>query len=300
MKFKYLFLIVIHLIAINSVNSQMKLMATTENISASIKKTNVQNNITISDNIYKNMLNDDSDDLMENHPAEDLYNNIWSIDKLNPYKISERTLSDSISIDCSEFIMPVKNGKVSSKYGPRRYRYHYGVDISLPTGNDILSSFSGKVRIIGYDPGGYGNYILIRHYNGVETVYAHLKSITCKTNQIVKAGEKIGVSGNTGRSTGPHLHFETRYIGNAFDPLILINFDDDKIYAKNYIIIKSKTFDYQSNKNITSQMSKYYKVKRGDTLALIAKRNNVTLNELKRLNNFKSSAIKYGQVVKIR
>ena len=304
MQFRHLILTtIVSLFAINqNINAQIKVMAAPGNMKMAANAFPKTNNVPIADstNIYNEMLNDETDDLMENHPAGDLYNDIWSSDKLNPYKVTVNNLPDSILIDCNDFVMPVNTGRVSSKFGPRRYRYHYGIDIALPSGNSVVSAFAGKVRLIDYEPGGYGNYVVVRHDNGLETVYAHLSAVTCKVNDRVEGGHKLGLSGNTGRSTGPHLHFETRYIGNAFNPSTLINFDSKQVYAQNYTLTKRKNFGYQQHKAKTVQLAKYYKVRKGDNLSVIAARNGTTVNKLKKLNGFKSSKVKYGQRIKIR
>ena len=120
-------------------------------------------------NIYKEMLNDHSDDLMENHPADDIYNRMWTTDHVNPYKIPIENMPDSVRIDCSHFVVPVP-GVITSEFGPRRYRFHYGTDLRLKVGDSVRSAFSGKIRIIDYEARGYGHYIVIRHDNGLETV----------------------------------------------------------------------------------------------------------------------------------
>jgi murein DD-endopeptidase MepM/ murein hydrolase activator NlpD len=306
MQLKHLMLAtIVSLFTFNSINAQIKVMAAPGNMKMAANKAFSTNkhNIPLVDstNIYNEMLNDESDDLMENHPAGDIYGDSWNSDRLNPYSMPVSSLPDSIVIDCSGFVMPVNTGRVSSHFGPRRYRYHYGIDIALPTGNSVVSSFSGKVRIINYDPRGYGKYVVVRHDNGLETVYAHLSEITCDVNQQVAAGEQLGLSGNTGRSTGPHLHFETRYVGNAFNPANLINFDLKQVYAKNYTLTKRKNFGYQQMKASTSQMAKYYKVRSGDNLSRIAARNGTTVSKLQKLNGLRSnSKIRPGQRLRIR
>ncbi len=304
MKFKLLILTsIVGLLALNNINAQVKVMAAPGNMKIAAKKAFSAHNIPTADttNIYNELLNDESDDLMENHPAGDLYNDIWNCERINPYKVPISSLPDSAVIDLSDFVMPVNVGRVSSKFGPRRYRYHYGIDIALPSGNKVVSSFKGKVRIIGNEPGGYGKYVVVRHDNGLETVYAHLSAITCKLNDIVDAGQQLGLSGNTGRSTGPHLHFETRYIGNAFNPATIINFDSHRVYASNYTLTKRKNFGYQQHKAKSVQLAKYYKVRKGDNLSRIASRNGTSVSTLRRLNGLKSkSTIRPGQRLRIR
>lgn len=252
-----------------------------------------------STNIYEEMLNDHSDDLMENHPAGDIYNNIWTCDKLNPYKISIDSLPDSVRIDCSNFFIPVP-GAITSEFGSRRYRYHYGIDLRLSTGDSVVSSFSGKVRIIDYEAHGYGNYVVIRHDNGLETVYAHLSEVLASLNQTVKAGELIAYGGNTGHSTGPHLHFETRYIGNAINPASFINFKTGLAISDTHLITKRKSFYYQREVKAL-HAAKYYKVRKGDFLGKIASRNGTNVKTLCRLNHIKLKAkIQPGQRIRIR
>jgi len=250
-------------------------------------------------NIYQEMLNDQSDDLMENHPAEDIYNNIWRSDRVNPYKIPIDSMPDSVRIDCSNFIVPV-HGAVTSDFGPRRYRFHYGIDLRLKVGDSVRSAFKGKVRIIDYEARGYGHYIVIRHDNGLETVYGHLSEVLVTLNQSVKAGQLIAYGGNTGHSTGPHLHFETRYIGNAINPAHIINFNTGLVHERTYLLTKKNAFYYQHEvKSFVS--AKYYKVRKHDTLSRVAARNGTSVKALSRLNGLKTKAkIKPGQRLRIR
>ena len=250
-------------------------------------------------NIYQEMLNDHSDDLMENHPAEDIYNNIWTREKLNPYKIPVDSLPDSVKIDCSHFIVPVP-GAVTSAFGPRRYRFHYGIDLRLKVGDSVRSAFSGKVRIIDYEARGYGNYIVIRHDNGLETVYGHLSVVLVAHNQRVKAGELIALGGNTGHSTGPHLHFETRYIGNAINPANIIDFNTGRVNSTSYLLTKKQSFYYQRESKQV-QILRYYTVRKGDNLGQIAARNGTSTNALCKMNGIKhKTKLKPGQRLRIR
>jgi murein DD-endopeptidase MepM/ murein hydrolase activator NlpD len=250
-------------------------------------------------NVYREMLNDNSDDLMENHPADDIYNNMWTSDHVNPYKIPVDSFPDSIRIDCSNFFVPVR-GLITSEFGPRRYRFHYGVDLRLKIGDSVRSAFSGKVRIIDYEARGYGHYIVIRHNNGLETVYGHLSAVLVNMNQNVKAGQLIALGGNTGHSTGPHLHFETRYIGNAINPTHIIDFATGHVRDKSFLITKKQTFYYQHEAKATTQ-AKYYKVRKHDTLARIAARNGTNMKALCRLNGIKmKTRLKPGVRLRVR
>jgi murein DD-endopeptidase MepM/ murein hydrolase activator NlpD len=250
-------------------------------------------------NIYHQMLNDKTDDLMENHPADDIYNNIWTCDKLNPYKIPIDSLPDTVRIDCRNFCVPVP-GIVTSEFGPRRYRYHYGTDLRLNVGDSVRAAFSGKVRIIDYEARGYGHYVVIRHDNGLETVYAHLSHVMVVLNQHVKSGEIIALGGNTGRSTGPHLHFETRYLGNAINPANIINFNIGRVHNDVYTIAKRGSFYYQREVKVR-QTAKYYKVRQGDTLSQIAVRNGTSVKSICRLNGIKQTKkLQLGQSLRVR
>lgn len=250
-------------------------------------------------NIYREMLNDRSDDLMENHPADDIYNNIWTPDRLNPYKIPIDSLPDTVRIDCSKFHVPVP-GLITSDFGPRRYRYHYGTDLRINIGDSVRSAFDGKVRIIDYEARGYGHYVVIRHNNGLETVYAHLSQVLVSLDQNVKGGELIALGGNTGRSTGPHLHFEMRYLGNALNPASIVNFITGKVHNDIYQITKRKSFYYQHE--VRKQASaKYYKVRKGDTLGHIALRNGTSVKAICRLNKIKTNTkLQPGQRIRIK
>ncbi|MDD5186539.1 MAG: M23 family metallopeptidase [Paludibacter sp.] len=250
-------------------------------------------------NVYQEMLNDESDDLMENHPAGDIYNEIWTSDHVNPYKIPIDSMPDSVRIDCSHFIVPVR-GAVTSEFGPRRYRFHYGIDLRLKVGDSVRSAFSGRVRLINYEARGYGNYMVIRHDNGLETVYAHLSQVLVAPNQDVKAGELIAFGGNTGHSTGPHLHFETRYIGNAINPAHIINFNTGKVWEQTYLMTKKQSFYYQHEVKVLKS-ARYYSVRKGDNLGRIAARNGTSVNTLCRLNRIKpKTAIRPGQRLRVR
>lgn len=250
-------------------------------------------------NIYQELLNDETDDLMENHPADDIYNNIWTSSKLNPYKIPIDSLPDSVNVDLSTFCVPVM-GHITSHFGPRRYRYHYGTDIKLNTGDTVVSSFAGKIRIIDYDRRGYGHYVVIRHDNGLETVYAHLSEIMVTLDQVVEAGEPIALGGSTGRSTGPHLHYEIRFLGNAMNPAKIIDFACGSPFDNEYLITKKHSFYYQKEVKAMAA-AKYYKIRSGDNLSRIAARNGTSVKTLCRLNGISSKKIlRIGQTIRVR
>lgn len=153
----------------------------------------------------------------EDEPEIDIYTESWNSNLVNPY--AGEVVPDNVPIDVSEYAMPVP-GYMTSPYGyrPRFRRMHKGVDLKLQIGDTVRAAFSGKVRLTKYERRGYGYYVIVRHHNGLETVYGHLSKFLVKPNQDVKVGDPIALGGNTGRSTGPHLHFETRYMGYAINP----------------------------------------------------------------------------------
>ena len=160
------------------------------------------------------------------NPAEDIYNDIWNNSLINCY--SKLSIIENTEIDLRDFHMPIdkKNILVTSKYGYRKQfkKNHYGVDLKVFTGDTIFSTFSGKIRIVKNEPKGYGKYIVIRHFNGLETIYGHLSKQLVKENEYVYAGQPIGLGGSTGRSTGSHLHLEIRYCNIKINPQKIFNF----------------------------------------------------------------------------
>lgn len=155
-------------------------------------------------------------------PSADVYPE-WNNQKGRNYG---GTKPSEYKIDLRHFCMPCDSRLVTSHFGyrPQFGRNHYGTDIKLYVGDTVRAVFSGKVRIVSYEAKGYGNYVILRHDNGLETVYGHMSKHLCKENQVVRAGEPIGLGGNTGRSTGSHLHFETRFYGEYINPELLFNF----------------------------------------------------------------------------
>ncbi|MBP8758010.1 MAG: M23 family metallopeptidase, partial [Prevotella sp.] len=173
-------------------------------------------------------------------PAADLYND-WD----NRYAHHRTEMPDSFKIDLRHFCMPTPSRVVTSNFGSRWGRPHKGLDIKVYIGDSIRAAFSGKVRIVRYEAAGYGKYIVIRHPNGLETIYGHLSEQLVSENQTVKAGEVIGLGGNTGRSTGSHLHFETRLCGVALNPALMFDFRNQDVTG-DYFVYNSNTYDRES------------------------------------------------------
>lgn len=254
-------------------------------------------------------------------PSAQLYNE-WN----NRYAHRATQLPDSFRINLKHFCMPTTSRIITSNYGSRWGRMHKGLDIKVYIGDTIRAAFSGKVRIVKYEAQGYGNYVVIRHYNGLETIYGHMSKQLVEENQTVRAGEPIGLGGNTGRSTGSHLHFETRLCGVALNPALLFDFKNQDVTADAYMFRRSSynreselannnsgRVNDTSMPNLTDSRSvrksqsevaetaeiRYHKVKRGETLETIARVRNVSVSDLCRLNHItKSMRIRPGQILR--
>ena len=249
---------------------------------------------------------------------------LWYGRNLSGAKVRLRDLSmdslpDEITIrllkNDEKFCFPVKN-IITSPYGWRWNRPHRGVDVRLRTGDPVRCAFNGVVRIA-RPMGAYGNLVVVRHYNGLETVYGHLSKINVKPLQVVRAGQTLGLGGSTGRSTGPHLHFEVRFQYEPFDPEWILDFSNytlrtHKLYLdKTYFGIRKprsgEASVYKADKSIVPEEAEkvrkkptgpiYITMKKGDTIESVAKRNHTTPEKLRELN---PDVKKYKSGVKVR
>lgn len=228
------------------------------------------------------------------YPADDLYPE-WSNEYAHKY--TNVVIPDSFLIDLTGFCMPTENTKITDIFGyrPRRRRIHYGLDVKVQRGDTIRAAFDGKVRYVSYQRRGYGNYVVIRHANGLETLYAHLTKKLVDENEVVKAGDPVGLGGNTGRSTGTHLHFETRLLGKALDPALMFDFPNQDVTGDTYLYKKPKKKVYDP-----SDPDTYYKVRKGDSLGRIAARKGTTVKNLCKLNGITTKTIlRPGQVLRL-
>ncbi len=254
-------------------------------------------------------------------PSAELYDD-WN----NTYAHKATELPDSFRIDLRHFHMPTTSRVVTSNFGSRWGRQHKGIDLKVYIGDTIRSAFSGKVRMVKYERGGYGKYIVIRHSNGLETIYGHLSKQLVEENQVVRAGEVIGLGGNTGRSTGSHLHFETRLCGVALNPAILFDFRAQDVVADSYLFRKNTymaesseanrlrgkigngsytreevqgEMAYGSETEQVAEEKQYHKVAKGETLSAIAKKRGVSVSSLCKLNRIsKRTRLRPGQILR--
>jgi murein DD-endopeptidase MepM/ murein hydrolase activator NlpD len=235
------------------------------------------------------------------YPADELYGS-WDTLWVNPFRTKEKKIDfpDSFSIDCQSFIIPIDNPlKVTSNYGPRRRRMHKGIDLKVQKGDTVRAAFDGKVRIKGYERRGYGYYLVLRHPNGLETVYGHLSKFLVSENDIVKAGTPIGLGGNTGRSTGAHLHFETRFLGQAINPNNIIDFETGIPHERYYTVYKNHFNKTGNIYTSTSERIVYHRIKKGESLSEIALLYHTTVAELCRLNGLtRTSKLRIGQTLR--
>ncbi len=285
---------------------------------------NIGNQISVKDtqDFLDNLFKD------EEEPEPDLYTEGWNSKSVNAY--AGMTVPDTKTIDVSNFAMPCP-GYVTSPYGyrPRFRREHKGIDLKLQIGDTVYAAFNGRVRLTNFERKGYGHYVILRHTNGLETVYGHLSKILVKPDQDVKVGQPIALGGNTGRSFGAHLHFETRYMGIPINPAAIFDFANQTVHTDTYTFDKRtykqpRNFDpaantqyareYQAshpaNRPVASasssasgakKASSSYTVKRGDTLSRIASRNGVTVRQLCRLNGLTTkSKLTPGKKLRLR
>ena len=248
----------------------------------------------------------------------------WVTNRAHPYKAEE--VPDSFRIDLRGFCMPTTSRNVTSRFGyrPAFKRVHKGLDIKVYIGDTIRAAFAGKVRIVKYERAGYGKYIVIRHPNGLETIYGHLSKQLVTENQTVKAGEVIGLGGSTGRSSGSHLHFETRLCGVALNPAIFFNFREQDITCDTYMFrrdtyrtdgeeatrLRGKYKETYTRAEVTGSdeepepaaarsEKQYHKVAKGETLSSIANKRGTTINKLCKLNHLrKTTRLRPGQMLR--
>ena len=230
------------------------------------------------------------------------YFSSWDTKKVDIYNIDIREFQDSVRLKLYDirlgqaWSMPLTDILVNSRFGPRWGRIHPGIDLDLNTGDAVYTAFDGIIRARSYDRYGYGYYYVVRHKNGLETLYGHLSKHVMEVGTELQAGDLLGKGGSTGRSTGPHLHFELRYKGLVFDPEIVYDFEKSQLIKQELLV----------NKKLFSQLAKaraaaYHRVKRGDNLGSIARRYGVSVSQITRLNGISSrSILRIGQNLRVK
>lgn len=237
--------------------------------------------------------------------------------RIDLYQVQMSEIQDTFHIvlhdpfNGENFVCPYR-GQVTSRFGPRRMfnsSFHYGVDLRLRVGDTIRAVKDGIVRIARNDRNGYGNFVVLTHKGGLESLYGHLHKHLVEEGRLVKAGQAIGLGGNTGRSTGPHLHFEFRLLGDAFDPMKLISFSDGRLLS-NEVFVDRSWFAYQNPALLVQNQHRkaaaafapegVHVVRSGDTLGQIAARYNTSVEALCKLNGFnRSTVLQLGTKIRV-
>ena len=258
-----------------------------------------------------------ADVYQEEIPCNAHYDYNWNTTNVHPYRYNLSTMPETVEFLLShglddDFTIPV-GGIVTSTFGPRWGRYHNGVDLDLDTGDGVKSAFDGRVRIAQHSSS-YGYVVIVRHYNGLETTYAHLSKLLVTTDQVVKAGELIGLGGSTGRSTGSHLHFEVRYKGLPLDPTAMIDFSGKKLKSHTFVVDKyyfsssspyldahDNSYNRTSYSSSNTSKAKYHVVRKGDTLYAIAQKHGKQVKDICRYNRLSStSKLQVGQKLRVK
>ncbi|MCB0771004.1 MAG: peptidoglycan DD-metalloendopeptidase family protein [Flavobacteriales bacterium] len=236
-------------------------------------------------------------------PGYDMYchwNTNVLFDRMSAQRLDQDTLHLQLAHAECDHAMPC-SGAMTSPYGMRRGRMHYGVDLDLTTGDPVVAAFSGMVRISKYNKS-FGNVVVVRHYNGLETLYAHLSKRHVEPGTLIEAGDTLGLGGNTGRSYGSHLHFEVRFLDQPIDPTLLFDIENGTLKAKSFELHRA-TFNSLAAAKAASTASagsrKYHIVRSGDTLSAISRRTGVRVRDLCRINGIReTSVLSIGQRIR--
>ncbi len=227
-------------------------------------------------------------------PGDQLYGD-WITSTPNAYG-PELSSNDSVVLvrlvdayqECG-FHMPVP-GVLTSRFGWRDGRAHNGVDLNLNTWDPVVSMFPGVVRYAGYF-GSYGRIVVVRHYNGLETFYAHLHRTKVVVGDVVDAGDRIGLGGSTGRSTGPHLHMEVRFKGIPIDPSRFIDLSSGELTCDT-LVLKRTRWSFAAY----ALGTRFHTVRKGEHLYAIAEQYGTSINALCELNGIsRRSTLRVGQ-----
>jgi murein DD-endopeptidase MepM/ murein hydrolase activator NlpD len=232
----------------------------------------------------------DVNDSLSFIPGYDIYCH-WRTDAIFDRSVKpvlHDTLRLHLGHSSCDHAMPIA-GHLTSPFGPRKGRMHYGVDLKLQTGDPVVSAFSGMVRISRYNST-FGHVVVVRHYNGLETLYAHLSKRLVEPGQMIEAGETLGLGGNTGRSYGSHLHFEVRFLDQPIDPSEVFDLERGELKAKTFDVHKG-TFAAIAAARADAAARRFHTVRSGDTLSSIARRYGTSVSALCRMNGLKQTSI---------
>lgn len=244
------------------------------------------------------------------------YYAIWDPRVINPYGLTPQEFDEPVDLTLYNpaqnhmWSTPMTQTPVTSNFGFRWGRRHNGTDLDLETGDSVKTTYDGMVRIVAWDGSGYGRFILVRHYNGLETLYGHLSKQLVESGDMVKAGDVIGLGGNTGRSSGSHLHYENRYEGNPFDPRNLFDWENRQIKSDHFLLTQdvltnlkgpAKSEFEAGDAPVAYTRSILHKVRSGETLSSIAGRYGVGVSALARKNRISTrSTLRVGQKLRIK
>ncbi len=243
---------------------------------------------------------------------------IWDPNTINPYSMNATEFDETIDLklyDPAEnrfWNTPVESPKVTSNFGFRWGRRHTGTDIVLETGDPIYTTYDGIIRVVGWDGSGYGRYVMVRHYNGLETLYGHLSKPLVESGQLVKAGDIIGLGGSTGRSSGSHLHYENRYEGNPFDSKYVFDWDNQQLRSDHFLLTpqvwdylrgsgSSAKSEFEAGDKPAYVRTMLHRVRSGETLTSIASRYGLSVSSLAKMNRISTrSTLRIGQKLRVK
>ncbi|MEZ4806552.1 MAG: M23 family metallopeptidase [Flavobacteriales bacterium] len=258
-----------------------------------------EENVTISRAAEEAGLRWDINDSLSYIPGYDMYCH-WNTEAIFDRAGAQRLMHDTLRLylgysEC-DHALPC-SGNITSSFGPRKGRMHYGVDLDLETGDPVVNAFSGMVRISKYNRS-FGNVVVVRHHNGLETVYAHLSKRLVEPGELIEAGDTLGLGGNTGRSFGSHLHFEVRFLDQPIDPALVFDLTSGDLKARTFDIHKG-VFASIAAAKASLAARKYHTVRKGDTLSAISRRYGTSVSNLCRLNGIRQTSIlRLGQRVR--
>lgn len=230
------------------------------------------------------------------YPSNSFYGD-WDNYKMHPLIPADNEkltliLQDTFN-NCSFY--PPLRGLITSNYGWRDGRSHHGIDIDLQVWDPVHAAFDGMVRVSRNHPS-YGRVVVVRHYNGLETLYAHLHRLKVKVGDVVEAGQVVGLGGSSGRSTGSHLHFEVRFRGRPLNPRTLIEFNHNRLVSDSIVLVTNRWGNY----TCYPAGINYYTVQKGDFLVKIASQYGTSVQRLCELNGInRKSTLRIGKKLRI-